>query len=614
MNYRTAHCMAFTSLSAVAGAGLVLLLISYDSARGLLDRIAADGTADLFTPEIHMRLRSIVLAGSFLAGASSMSILIFKEQCIQIARSIVTSILNDVRVVLPTNIRAIRSALASDGPFHLATIAIILAVGGILRWHYINLPFRTDEAYTYLMFASKPLAHAMSDYSQPNNHLFHTLLVHLVSGKFPSSPIVIRLPAFVFGVLLPLVIYVFGRTFYGKSIGLIAAALASTSFALIFFSVNARGYIIITVLFLLSALAFEFLLRKPSPLSFGLFVSIGTIGMFTMPTMLHAIAGLVLWQLVRCLKRPPTDLVRTASAVISSLLLILFFSSLLYLPLLIRTPIGQIRNHWYLAPLPIIDVLEGNLVRTRELFLQWHGGLPAVVGFAMIAIAVSGFVMASNRPKSPIGLVISGFACAGFMVFLQGNVPLVRVWIYLLPVYLCAVASGIYSILQIVTSTEPARLRWQTELCALSLIVLLSLSLVHSEAVRNTGETGSLPEADEVADYLLEVMGSHDVAFADDPAELPLRYYFEARGVDSANKLASTFRFRSELDSANNIYLVQCFTDYSLIDTMTRSPSSWAPLPWDKFETPELVKSFVAAKIFLCRRKDDSWGKPGDGK
>lgn len=233
------YSILFALLSIACLVGSCALFISYEFSKGLSDRMAADGSADLYTASMHQRVRFLSLAVSVFFGACGFVMLVFKERCTQLAHSVTQSVVREIRVDLPSKVRAITFALASESPIHVASLTIIVFTGGMLRWHYMNLPLRTDEAYTYLMFASKPLLHALSDYTQPNNHLFHTLLVHASAGEFPSSTVAIRLPAFVFGVLMPLIVYVYARTVYEKSTGLIASALASSSFALVFFSVNA---------------------------------------------------------------------------------------------------------------------------------------------------------------------------------------------------------------------------------------------------------------------------------------------------------------------------------------------------------------------------------------
>ena len=57
----------------------------------------------------------------------------------------------------------------------------ILLCGLILRVGSLNDPISYDEAYNAVEFASRSWWAAISDYSLPNNHIFHTLLVRASS-------------------------------------------------------------------------------------------------------------------------------------------------------------------------------------------------------------------------------------------------------------------------------------------------------------------------------------------------------------------------------------------------------------------------------------------------
>src|SRR5512139_1237710 len=76
---------------------------------------------------------------------------------------------------------------------------ILLILGGItlagfvLRVLVINRPIAYDEAYTFLNFASKSFKYILADYSAPNNHILHTILVGVAYRMFGGEPWVVRL-------------------------------------------------------------------------------------------------------------------------------------------------------------------------------------------------------------------------------------------------------------------------------------------------------------------------------------------------------------------------------------------------------------------------------------
>ena len=79
-------------------------------------------------------------------------------------------------------------------------LLIICVIGVTLRLALLNQPMRYDETLTFIGYASRPLWQALTDYSAPNNHLFHTLLVHLTTlFGTQYSEWMIRVPAFAAG-------------------------------------------------------------------------------------------------------------------------------------------------------------------------------------------------------------------------------------------------------------------------------------------------------------------------------------------------------------------------------------------------------------------------------
>ncbi|GEM_PF-6728280 len=104
-------------------------------------------------------------------------------------------------------------------------LSLTVLSGLILRLAEMNKVLTHDEAYTYVAFASKSLWHAVTDYSLPNNHIFHTILVYLSAELIGLHPWSIRIPALLGGMAVILAVYFLGKTLYSENAGLLAAAL-----------------------------------------------------------------------------------------------------------------------------------------------------------------------------------------------------------------------------------------------------------------------------------------------------------------------------------------------------------------------------------------------------
>ena len=86
--------------------------------------------------------------------------------------------------------------------FSLILVAIILVIGTPLRLFKINRALGGhDENAMLLYFGYAPLEYITTTYFDVNNHVFHTILVHLMAIWFgEDNAFAIRLPTLLFGV------------------------------------------------------------------------------------------------------------------------------------------------------------------------------------------------------------------------------------------------------------------------------------------------------------------------------------------------------------------------------------------------------------------------------
>src|ERR1051325_8550618 len=86
-----------------------------------------------------------------------------------------------------------------DALYIYLILAGITLIGFILRVLDINQSIAYDEAYTFIQYASKPFKYILADYSAPNNHILHTILMGIAFRLFGGQAWVLRLPAFIAG-------------------------------------------------------------------------------------------------------------------------------------------------------------------------------------------------------------------------------------------------------------------------------------------------------------------------------------------------------------------------------------------------------------------------------
>jgi len=175
---------------------------------------------------------------------------------------------------------------------------LIVAVGFGLRLQRLFDPVAYDEAYTYLNFASRPWYEAIGDYNSTNNHLLNTLLMHVSTRIFGPQEWAMRWHVLLAGSALPIAVYVWGKEWLGRGVGLIAAAAVAVSPMLITYSTDARGYMLVA----LAAIVFDLSLgrlardgadtdRRAGWLAWGALA----VGLCSMPLMVYPAAGSAAW-------------------------------------------------------------------------------------------------------------------------------------------------------------------------------------------------------------------------------------------------------------------------------------------------------------------------------
>ena len=179
----------------------------------------------------------------------------------------------------------------------MAAAAIATSVG--IAAHFLDLPSRIDEAKTIANYATQPLSVALTKYDEPNNHLFHTLLVwaaHQVGGW---HRVVFRLPAFLsFCLFLP-ALWWFVRLEYGARAAAFTIALVAPAPSFIGHATNARGYTLWLLLFVTALLCGRALVRSPDKkLLWVGWATAVALGCYTIPVAVFSAAMTAAWMLL----------------------------------------------------------------------------------------------------------------------------------------------------------------------------------------------------------------------------------------------------------------------------------------------------------------------------
>ncbi len=179
-------------------------------------------------------------------------------------------------------------------PF-FTVLGFFSVLGAVLRGMHLGIPMRYDESVTYLTYASQGWMQVISGYATPNNHVFHTMLVALVTDWWGNAPYIIRLPAFLAGcALVPVSAWVATKLFDRKA-GTVTAALVATSPILIEYSTNARGHGLVVLVAVAVVGVAHSLLDRATLADWLLLAVLGMLGLYTVPIMVLPWLGVSLW-------------------------------------------------------------------------------------------------------------------------------------------------------------------------------------------------------------------------------------------------------------------------------------------------------------------------------
>ncbi|RKY36024.1 MAG: hypothetical protein DRP73_04055, partial [Candidatus Omnitrophota bacterium] len=259
-----------------------------------------------------------------------------------------------------------------DDRIQIKTLCWLAVLAGIIRLSFIFRPIGYDEALSFLVFGCKPLKESLTNYVIPNNHLFHTFLVHMVTAVLPPYPWIIRLPAFVAGVVMVPCSYFVFELLYSPQIALLASGMITASSILVEYSVSARGYTLMIVCFLLSLGAMLKVMRDDRFKWWFLFVISSVLGFYTMPVMIYPF-GFTLLLIPLVFKTRINK--KFVNKFLLAILIISLVVFILYLPVVCKTGINRLVEIPTFRPIPLSEIGQRMNILFLKIYAMWNRDL-----------------------------------------------------------------------------------------------------------------------------------------------------------------------------------------------------------------------------------------------
>jgi hypothetical protein len=417
-------------------------------------------------------------------------------------------------------LRAVRAQLRADAPLFrariatafrdtprvdLALLAAFFAAGVWLRLREINTPIGTDEAASWLYYASKPLVVGITIWSSPNNHLLNTLLMHICGAAFGPREWALRLPAFFAGLALIPLTYAAARIFYRRG-ALIAAAAVAASPVVVAYSTDGRGYALMAACALAAAIAMATLIRSGNSIAAIAFAVATALGFWSTLVMMTLFLLIVTWAIV---ERPAAW-----RAIFVACLLAGALTLVAYFPVFVVSGPMSIITNGYHAPSTLANFFGDMPLLSRtivaRLLIGFAAPLQWLAGLCFIAALILHRRLSSFRWPIWIGFV----AVAAFTVA-QRHVPPSRIWFAFLPFFF------------ITMSAVAPRVRIE-RVAAIALLALLAYDVTRGPHPR---ETGNMRTGPLVAAELQRRLQLGDEIVTLTPSDVPLTFYLQRAGV-----------------------------------------------------------------------------------
>jgi hypothetical protein len=496
----------------VAAAGACL---PFSAVRHQLDGYAGDGSADAYTPAVHDRFRlGLMIVAATAAGAFAV-VLWSRHLSSDGLQPVLDHVSGDGRRLLTD----LQQLITENAGALVATLLVATA----FRVPHLDAPIRYDEAHTYVKYASQPAFYCITRYDEPNNHILHSLLVHVSTRLFGDGLVAIRLPALCAGIALAVLAAFAGAALAGRPGGWLAGLLVALWPAAIEYSVNARGYMPASALLLVAGLAAGYAVSR-SNVCAALIASVSAaLCLWTIPSMLYGVVALLIAIDVDTSRDTGAPLNRARicrllawGAATAVLTLLLWLPTILAVGWRDLLAIGAGR------PLAWNDFLNAIPDALRGLYDFLLRDVPLPVQCLLLAGLIAAmFAHSALGHRSRAGL--AGLLVVLLLLTLQRAVPPARTWTILIaPLAIAATAGWSH----IVCFERRSRV-WQLSAAIVGIAAVTGLGWTawRSDWISSREYDGVFREAAQVVEYLSHAARPEEPVIAVTPASAPLVYY-----------------------------------------------------------------------------------------
>ena len=296
-------------------------------------------------------------------------------------------------------------------------------------FHILYFPLFIDEALTFNGYASQNLITIISNYEEPNNHIFFSLIAHFFNYlPFPTL-FNLRLPNLLIGLIASLLFYFTLRSKYNHKISIIPHLFFTFCYFFNFYSVFARGYMLIILATIICYFCIEKLVNHFNTKYLLIYSITSIIGFYTIPVFLYVSSTFILYLFINFYNKKNQLFILFKYHILIAITVLI-----LYMPIIMYNGIDSLINNEWTKKIPTIEIIEGFKNGTLLNMYDKITGLRSwlIMSFFFITLVFFYFRNASYIEKKDIQFVILSFTLPFVFIFAQHVIPGTRTWCYLI--------------------------------------------------------------------------------------------------------------------------------------------------------------------------------------
>ena len=296
-------------------------------------------------------------------------------------------------------------------------------------FHILHFPLFIDEALTFNGYASQNISTIISNYEEPNNHIFFSLIAHFFNYlPFPTL-INLRLPNLLLGVIASFIFYFALRSKYNHKISIIPHLFFTSCYFFSYYSVFARGYMIIILATVVCYYCIEKLINQFNTKYLLIYSIASIIGFYTIPVFLYTSATFMLYLFINFFKNKNQLYILLKYHILIPLSV--FF---LYTPIIMYNGIDAIINNEWTKKIPTSEIIEGFKSGALLNMYDKITGLKSLIliSIFLITLLFLYFRKSTLNDKREIQFILLAFLLPFLFLFVQHVIPGTRTWCYLI--------------------------------------------------------------------------------------------------------------------------------------------------------------------------------------